>query len=545
MNPNDTGESSLQFVVGLIDTDGWRLAACADEGLALTLFAVASEDPADWQEIAAYWPRYRTPAVAEFADGAPLVSADDSTVRRALAQTHRWLVIDLVRKRITTGKGFASVGRDQVFAMETDEKGNQHWPLSVHLPPWWELHEQAAIDTIDQPRKQPIRRPRPNRAVLFGQPMVDDLAERILQVSRSQRWRGSGPAADPNQRRSFTVEVHRDWLMTPRADLDGKTPREMLHGAIDWIDHLVEAQQIRFRDCGEMIASPTEVADFDVAPMGREEVCIYFDLCREIIEAGWQWCNGINEKGADALSELKEFLADVKTNWLREPFEGGSPPRFILECSRRRVPRGSGVAIVGMDGREAEQHVPDCDCPICEMMADGAFGVGFTSIDGHHLELDAEFAFSLCETKAEWEEHQREYEEFSAEMDRKRAEGEEIESAAEADEFASVWNGMVSDEPIPGDGGGNLKLAFLLAEIISVLESLHVPHDDIAKLNRRFRQFREAGVDSREAAATRLKLFLEELASKHPDLVSRAADFQGRVDESLRQTTNLGDEFPW
>jgi hypothetical protein len=333
--------------------------------------------------------------------------------------------------------------------------------------------------------------------------------------------------------------------MTPRADLDGKTPREMLHGAIDWIDHLVWAQRMRFEDCGLMIAAPTEVTGFDVAPMGREEVCIYFDLCREIISAGWHWCSESHENGGDDLSELREFLAGVKTDWLRDPFEGGSPPQFILECNRRRVPRGSGVAIEGMDGRQAEQHVADCDCPICEMMADGKFGVGFTGIDGHHLDLDDEFAFSLCETRAEWEEQQGEYEESAAEIDRKCAEKQSSESEAETDECSSAWNGVVSDEPIPGDAGGHLKLAFLLAEIVTALESLDVPHDDIVELNRRFRQFREADADSRASFAIQLQQYLEDVAANYPDLVSRAADFQSRVDESLRQTSNLSDEFPF
>jgi hypothetical protein len=545
MNANDPREATPPIVVGVLDADGWRLAGCADEDLALTLFAVASEDPANWQEIAAYWPRYRTPVVAEFADGTPLFPADDSTVRCALAQTGRWLVIDLVRKRITSGKDFNAVGRDQVFAMEVDEKGDQHWPLSIHLPPWWELNEQAAIDAIDDPRMQPILRPRPNREVLFGEPMIDDLAARILHVSRSGRWRDSGAADDPQHRYPFTIEVHRDWLMTPRADLDGRMPREMLHGAIGWIDHLEWAQHLRFEDCGLMIAAPTEVCGYDVAPMAREEVCIYFDLCREIIGAGWHWCSESNENDGDDLSALKNFLADVKTGWLGESFEGGSPPRFILECSRRRVPRGSGVAIVGMDGRESEQHVPDCDCPICEMIADGSFGVGFTGIDGHHLDLDNEFAFSLCETRAEWEEQQRDHEEFAAEMDRKRAQREGGDSEAEADEFSSAWNGMVSDEPLPGDAGGHLKLAFLLAEIVGVLDSLDVFRDEIAELNRRFRQFRKADVDSRTSSATRLQQYLDEVVSKVPDLVSRAADFQSRIDESLRQASNLSDEFPF
>ena len=198
-----------------------------------------------------------------------------------------------------------------------------------------------------------------------------------------------------------------------------------------------------------------------------------------------------------------------------------------------------------MDGRQAEQHVADCDCPICEMMADGSFGVGFTGIDGHHLDLDNEFAFSLCETRAEWEEKQREYEEFAAEMDRKQAEREENESEAESDEFSSAWIGKVPDEPIPGDAGGHLQLALLLAEIVTTLESLDVPHDDIAELNRHFRQFREADIDSRASAATRLKQTLDEVVSKYPDLISRAADYQSRVDESLRQTRNLSDEYPF
>ena len=297
-----------------------------------------------------------------------------------------------------------------------------------------------------------------------------------------------------------------------------------------------------------MIASPTEVSDFDVAPMGREEICVYFDLCRELIVAGWDWCSERDDRGADNrmddLSKLKAFLTAVKTRWLRESFEGGSPPRFIIECSRRRVPRGSGVAIVGIDEREAEQHVVDCDCPVCEMIADGMFGVGFTSIDGHHLELDDEFAFSLCETQEEWEQQRREYEEFAAAMDRKRAEREEHEEA-ETDELSSAWHGIVSDQPIPGDPGGHLQLAFLLSEIVSALELLEADHEQIAELNRRFRQFREADVDSRASWAAPLKATLDEVGSQYPGLVSRAADFQSRVDESLRQASALGDEYPF
>ena len=144
--------------------------------------------------------------------------------------------------------------------------------------------------------------------------------------------------------------------------------------------------------------------------MGREEVVMYFDMCRELIGAGWEWCVAQGIELQDVAGRLRSehelvaILTGVKDEWLMSPLEGGSPPRFIIECSRRRVPRGAGVAIAGMTEREADRHKIDCDCPICDMMADGMFGTAFVGIDGHHLELDDEFAFSLHESREAWEE---------------------------------------------------------------------------------------------------------------------------------------------
>jgi hypothetical protein len=99
------------------------------------LFAVASEDPASWADIAAYWPRYRTPLVPEFADGLAIQSADLAEVRGAFGQHESWVVIDLVQKRIMTGRDFNHIGRDQAFSM-MDASGKQQGALSVHC---WSL----------------------------------------------------------------------------------------------------------------------------------------------------------------------------------------------------------------------------------------------------------------------------------------------------------------------------------------------------------------------------------------------------------------------
>jgi len=459
------------------------------------------------------------------------------------------VLIDLGQKRIATGREFQPVGRDDAFAMVVDDDGRQHCPLSVHLPPWWELHEWVDVDVIDQPRQSPIERPEVNREVLFGETLLADLAARVLEIVQSERW----PSRDADGERSYyplTIEVHRDWLMTPRDDLGGLMPRQMLHGAHEWIDRLVWAQRMRFDDGGEMVAAPDDVVGYETAPMGSEEMVIYFDLCRELIAAAWFWCEEEEtqrrlREGEDCRPALAEFLSGVKTDWLASPFEGGSPPSFIIQCSRRRVPRGAGVPIVGMSERQTEQHVIDCDCPICEMMADGKFGVAFAHLDGHHLDLDDEFAFSMHETREAWEAQQREFAEMSASIERDRVE-REAAGETEPDEFASVWSGHLSDEPIPGDTGGYLALAFLLAEIVSVLESLNAPRADIRQLNANFTDFRTCGPTELTESGRRLGNHLDSLADRYPDLIPRVADFRSRIDERVRSPATEDDmEFPF
>ncbi len=526
-----------KVVVAIVDPDGCRLGMSLDVDAAMTLFAVASEDPSCWDDIAAYWPRYQTPQVPEFADGLVIEHVEFTAVCDALNQHDSWVVIDLVKKRIITGRDFELVGRDQVFAMVVDETGDQHCPLSVHLPPWWELNEQTHANAIDRDREIPLALRRVDREILFGDALIEDFAERILKVVESDEWNSS--SGDERSRYGFTMQVHRDWLMTPRQDLGGLMPRQMLHGAHEWIDRLVWAQRLRFEDGGEIVAAPTSVSGYDEAPMGSEEMVMYFDLCRELIAAGWQWCVE-NQLGSQDVTDrsrrhqqLVAFLADVKQQWLGSPFEGGSPPSFIIQCSRRRVPRGSGVPIVGMTERQAEEHLIDCDCPICNMMAEGIFGPGFVGIDGHHLELDDEFAFSMQETREAWEAQQREFAEMSAAMEKSRAERESV-GETEPDPFASVWSGKMSDDPIPGDPQGHLSLAFLLAEVVGILQSVGAPNEDVKQLNGHFTNFRRCDRSELQTCGKQLTEHLEAIAQRYPELVSRVADFQSRIEEQIR-----------
>jgi len=395
-------------------------------------------------------------------------------------------------------------------------------------------------------RESEIHIPRTDRPFLFGSPMIVDLAMRILQVATDGRLpdKTLDEREATNALHALTVEVHRDWLITPREDLGRRRPRDLLHGAHDWSDAIIWGQRQRFEDGAPMTAAPDDVFGYADAPMGREEMIIYFDLCREVIASGWFWCekeieaNGKLEidTSGDRLNRLMAFLSDVRDSWLEQPFEGGSPPRFIIECSRRRVPRGAGVAIMGMDGEESEQHVPDCDCPVCDMMASGLFGVGFTSLDGHHLDLDDEFAFSMHQFIEDWEREQREYREFNEKFNREQAERERRVASGENEEdvYASAWSSPMTDDKLPGDPMGHLMLSFRLAEIIGDLERADAPNEVIRNLNVSFREYRESSDVDRANAKATMRRTLDAVADRFSELLPKVADFQSRVDELER-----------
>lgn len=118
---------------------------------------------------------------------------------------------------------------------------------------------------------------------------------------------------------------------------------------------------------------------------------MYFDLCREVIQAAWL------QLARDPETDIESLTTALRSHgqqWLNEDSIDGNPtpPAVIIETERRHLP-------LLADG----SHL-DCECPICQSLADRRFGPGFVGFDGHHLELEDEFAFSLCESREEWQE---------------------------------------------------------------------------------------------------------------------------------------------
>src|SRR6056297_1226442 len=106
--------------VVIMDDGQYHVGERVEEDTGLTLLATVSDDPASVDEMAALWPRYRTPVVPEFLDALALRSVDRDAAEAAVGRGDHWLTIDLSSKRVCTGPDFFSVGRDQAFAMSGD-----------------------------------------------------------------------------------------------------------------------------------------------------------------------------------------------------------------------------------------------------------------------------------------------------------------------------------------------------------------------------------------------------------------------------------------
>jgi hypothetical protein len=262
---------------------------------------------------------------------------------------------------------------------------------------------------------------------------------------------------------------------------------------------------------------------------GTTEVVLYFDFVRALLAQASQLAA---QHGRPADACLVQELAQFRDAWLKEPNETTGPsqtPAELIESERRRMP-------ITSDGSDL-----DHDCPICQAQAAGEFGPAFWCFDGHHLELEDEFAFSLCETRAEWEREQEEYRRFSEKMDR-----EDRERAAKGEDSAdgpadSVWQtSYVNWDALTASDAPPRQLlhalGFPLAELTVDLRN----HDEDASLMRSLNDAYGCLRASQDAVATNsaareFRDRLEQVAGKLPSLTAKCADLQSRLDEVLRR----------
>lgn len=310
-------------------------------------------------------------------------------------------------------------------------------------------------------------------------------------------------------------------------------------------------------------------------PVGLEEIVLYFDLCRDLITAAWRW---VDDDPQIQRRRLIRDLEQMKDGWLggEDPGSGGMSLQEVLDAERKLMPRLAGDDPI------------DCDCPLCRMQRDDAqaFGPAFMMVDGFHLEMEDEFAFSLATTVEQWQESREMFGDWSDEDSDEDEEGEEeLVSVDEEDgdgrerDVIGVRVGAFADAngdlTVGGSGGVDQEsldrkvwkssmvsatmnspqlslfaVGARLAELISDLKSRQAPRALIDQLNEAFDELARVIRQWLVAQATRQRgdepvlmggaveqmiASLESVTTALPELTAQSADLQSLVHEWQRQ----------
>ncbi len=522
--------TSLEATVIVRDGEGCRFVKQMDEWDATTLLAAASADPRSFHELQLAWRRYRQQEPLEE------LRWQDYRPQSEERPDGPWILVDLANLLLETNCAEMVPEELGAYVREEGEWTEDNPAIWINYPPGW----RRVVSSRGGPELAPqasATAPARFRDVLFGPAMAEAFAARMQQLAVEgalpaehylSNERGPASQHDESQRaianrwHELTVRVHADWLMTPRDDLAGEPPRVFLHRGRDWVDREVDH---RFQEWSKFNIRPLPLDQSTQAflhgPMGTEEVVVYFDLCREVIRAGWKMlCESPELR--DEVPRWAAAMEDHGRNWLeRGQVDGCSvSPSAILQQARQHMPQ-----------LDQGEHL-DCDCPICRAMEDDdGFGPVFRFADGHHLELDDEFACSLYATREEWEEHQWASESPNGELRSRHAERDSDSDSCESTETEGVWSGT-NELSV-----SVLSLSFRLAEIISDLSGYQDSTDCRDKLNRAFDEVRRSGatISERQATAATLKDKLEDVAVTFPSLTSKSADLQSQLDQWVRQ----------
>lgn len=235
------------------------------------------------------------------------------------------------------------------------------------------------------------------RQVLYGPSLVRYLAAEI--------WK-STIDGDDNPIRA----IHAIWLGTPREDLNGQAPRDVLLARREEIDLDIECRTREWSALGRCPPGlPRDSQAYRFAGFGTHEIVLYYDLIRYLLTTAWQQPRPASVASEAAMAEWLEKLHD---DWLTGQDVRdlhGLSPRDVIDLERTRTP----WAI------DSSDSYYDHDCPVCRMMAEEQTGPMFCHLDGSGM--DDDYVFSFYQSVAEWEKEQAEFTAYVKFCEAKRA----------------------------------------------------------------------------------------------------------------------------
>ena len=354
-----------------------------------------------------------------------------------------------------------------------------------------------------------------------------------------------GKPDTPPAAEDAVAEIHARWLTTPREDLRGQAPRDLLLAKREYLawDLQDRSEQWTMQGGCPPGLSP-ESAAFRFGGFGTHENVLYYDLVRDLIWDCWYRVVEPKDGGAaPALNKADELarLRQIQDEWLAAPnLEdlSGHTPAEVIQRERQRIP----MAVSG------EEAMVDDDCPLCQMLAEG-MGPVFWNLDG--CNMDQDFPFSFHRTRQEWDEEQRQWEEssrrFEDERKQRQAAGEQDELPWEDDEVLSPWQSSFSG-PHASHEPPSIRLFGIGARVAELGLDLKASSDTaplVESLNRQFGNLRTAvGDPSASLVEPVVERFCQELhtvAEARPELAAKCADLERQLREFAADASSEGE----
>jgi hypothetical protein len=449
------------------------------------------------------------------------------------------MIIDLAARLIAFESTYSSPARRGAVFFHDGRATSLRLPYT--LPDDWTFLRQvfdwqAAADT--RRRERAARPPIDAREILYGKPIVEWIARACWRVvldpkraAHAAKDRDEiplyGPSFDRDPRADQVRRMHILWLMTPRDDLAGQTPRQVLLARREFIQsdlqHRAE-QWTRQQKCPPGLDRNSHA--FRFAAFGTHENVVYYDFVRNLLWSCLERAETmVQEVQAKALA-VGDFLTTevprltvLRDAWWDEADHefGGLSPREVVEHERTRLPERC----------RDHDSVIDSECPTCSMSTDLP-GPVFWHLDG--CNNDSDFAFSIFfRTREEWEGEERRYQEFNRRFDAEHDEQKVLQ--------LDTLKGAHSSYTDPDYAGGSpaIRLHALGIRLSELLADLQQPQEEralIDRLRRDFGNLRE--ITGSEAATMTGSSLAEPIAHKFSealaDVVETRRDLQPKTD---------------
>jgi hypothetical protein len=474
------------------------------------------------------------------------------------SSSHPLLIIDLTARLILWPKQLGTFPRrDRVTPFDPNDPETiwfsylvpQEWLVTDCLQDWRQLSETRRAERAANP-------PLDTRSVLFGnlaEFLVDEVfAARGMSLSENQswtpprnwRWRELPERAAAGQtpdEQDAMAEIHARWLMTPRADLGGRSPRDVLQADMAEISmHLHDRQQqwLSFGECPPLLRR--ESSTYRWGGYGVHQRVVYYHLIRELLNICWNWIvEPPRGKPVPTRAEAIDRLRAAQQDWLHTPnpeLLPGLSPVQIIDAERSRRPLGA---------KDTSERV-DCECPLCRLTLGNS--VTFIQLDG--CEMDDEFPFTLwVETRRQWEARKLEFAAAFPNASPMQFDEDELD-----DDFpfaavsgismisTSVWkSSFVRMAPNSPPDILLFGVGAHLAEMIEILRNPSEEREWIEQLNLDFDRLvaatRSPGRPRVIPAVSCFNQHLRALGETRDDLVLQCRDLEQQLIEVARQLT--------